>query len=248
MKDRPARTARIYVEQELHAGALLELPAHAAHHALRVLRLREGDALILFDGRGGEWSATVAHGSRDRLAAAVGAHRDIERESRLRVALLQGVSSADRMDLTVQKATELGVDAIQPVLAQKSVVRLTAGRAAARVEHWRRVAVSACEQCGRNRVPAILPALSLAHYCRAAPGGIRLLLSPEAQTGLGAAAGRLDAPVILAAGPEAGFSAAEEAMLVEAGFVRVRLGPRVLRTETAAPAALAALAALAGEF
>ncbi len=248
MKDKASRVPRIYVEQGLRAGARLELPGTAAHHALRVLRLRAGDALTLFDGRGGEWSASVASAAGGRLAVAIDAWHDVERESPLRVTLVQGVSSGERMDATVQKATELGVAAIQPVLTQKSVVRLAAERAAARVAHWRRVAIAACEQCGRNRAPQIHPVVSLDDYCRAAPQGLRLLLSPDAQSGLASAAARVDAPVTLAAGPEAGFSAAEEAMLVTAGFVPVRLGPRVLRTETVAPAALAALAALAGEF
>jgi len=248
MKDTPGRGPRIHVEQALRANARLELPATAAHHALRVLRLRAGDALTLFDGSGGEWSACVASTTRGRLAVQIGAWCDIERESPLRVTLVQGVSSGERMDATVQKATELGVATLQPVLTQKSVVKLAAERAAARVAHWRRVAIAACEQCGRNRVPEIRGVLSLDAYCRTVPQGMRLLLSPEAQRRLGSVAARADAPVTLAAGPEAGFSPAEETMLEAAGFIPVALGPRVLRTETAAPAALAALAALAGEF
>jgi 16S rRNA (uracil1498-N3)-methyltransferase len=127
-------------------------------------------------------------------------------------------------------------------------VKLAPERAALRVAHWRRVAIAACEQCGRNRVPAVLGVLSLEAYCRTVPQGMRLLLSPDAQRRLGSVAARIDAAVTLAAGPEAGFSPDEEAMLEAAGFAPVALGPRVLRTETAAPAALAALAALAGEF
>jgi len=248
MKDKPPRVPRVYVEQALRAGALLELPEQAAHHALRVLRLREGDGLTLFDGRGGEWGATVASAGRNRLAASIGAWRDVERESPLRVTLVQGVSSGERMDFTVQKATELGVATIQPVLTHKSLMKLAGARASARVEHWRRVAIAACEQCGRNRLPEVLALLSLDDYCRATPQGMRLLLSPDAPRRLGSVAARSDAPLTLAAGPEAGFSAAEDAMLVAVGFVPVSLGPRVLRTESVAPAALAALAALAGEF
>ncbi len=238
------RVPRLFVDGPLRPGALVELPERAAHHALRVLRLREGDPVTLFDGRGGEWEANLAHGG----AAAVGAWRDVEREARLQVTLVQGVSAGERMDLTVQKATELGVAAIQPVLARKSVVRIAGARASARFEHWRRVATAACEQCGRNRVPELLPLLPLAEYCRAPSGALRLLLAPDAQTALSAAAGHGTGPVTLAVGPESGFDAGEEALLARAGFVAVRLGARVLRTETAAPAALAALAALAGEF
>lgn len=238
------RAARLFVDGPLRAGALLELPERAAHHAQRVLRLRAGDPVTLFDGRGGEWEATLARGA----TAAVGAWRDIEREARLQVTLVQGASAGERMDLTVQKATELGVAVIQPVLARKSVVRIAGARADARVEHWRRVAIAACEQCGRNRIPEVLGVVSLAEYCRSPSGTLRLLLAPDAHTPLSAAAGRGSGPITLAVGPESGFDAGEEALLARAGFVAVRLGARVLRTETAAPAALAALAALAGEF
>jgi len=244
MNEEFPRAPRLFVDGPLRAGALIELPERAAHHARRVLRLREGDPVTLFDGRGGEWQATLARGA----AAAVGAWHDVEREARLQVTLVQGVSAGERMDLTVQKTTELGVAAIQPVLARKSVVRIAGARADARVEHWRRVAIAACEQCGRNRVPAVLAPVPLAEYCRNPSGALRLLLAPDAQTSLSAAAGHGSVPITLAIGPESGFDAAEEASLARAGFLAVRLGARVLRTETAAPAALAALAALAGEF
>jgi 16S rRNA (uracil1498-N3)-methyltransferase len=151
------------------------------------------------------------------------------------------------MDFTVQKATELGVAAVQPVVAARSTGRITGERAALKRTHWQRVAIAACEQCGRNRVPQVLPVLPLAQFCTgSAAEGTRLLLSPLA--GLGLRAAKLDGAVALAAGPEAGFTAEEEALLAEAGFLPVRLGPRVLRTETAALAALAALNALAGDF
>jgi 16S rRNA (uracil1498-N3)-methyltransferase len=238
------RRPRLFVDGPLRAGALIALPERAAHHVLRVLRLREGDPVTLFDGRGGEWEATLA---RD-AAAAVGEWRDVEREARFQVTLVQGVSASERMDLTVQKTTELGVAAIQPVLARKSVVRIAGPRADARVEHWRRVAIAACEQCGRNRVPEVLAPVPLAEYCRSPSGALRLLLAPDGQTTLSAAAARGPGPITLAVGPESGFDSAEETSLAHAGFLPVRLGARVLRTETAAPAALAALAALAGEF
>jgi 16S rRNA (uracil1498-N3)-methyltransferase len=173
-------------------------------------------------------------------------HRPVERESPLAVTLVQGVSAGEKMDFTVQKATELGVAAVQPVVAARSTGRIAGERAESKRAHWRRVAVAACEQCGRNRVPEVRPVLPLAQLCAAAPAGSKLLLSPLARQGLRGA--RLDGAVALAAGPEAGFTAEEEALLAEAGFVPVRLGPRVLRTETAALAALAALNALAGDF
>ena len=248
MRRKPARTPRLYVDGPLRAGARIVLPERAAHHAAAVLRLREGERVIVFDGRGGEHDARIASVARARVEAEVGERRDVERESPLEIALVQGISSAERMDLTVQKAVELGVAAIQPVLAERSLVKLDARRAEARAEHWRRIVVAACEQSGRNRVPEVRGVLSLAEYCRTPPGGTRLMLSPGSGTSLRAVVARLESPVVLAAGPEAGFSAEEEAMLAGAGFEAVRLGPRVLRTETAALAALAALNALAGDY
>jgi len=248
MRRKPARTPRLYVEAPLQAGTKLPLTPRAAHHATDVLRLRAGESMILFDGRGGEYDARILVAARERVEAEVGARRDVERESPLRVTLVQAVSSAERMDLTVQKAVELGVAAIQPVLTEKTVVKLDAGRAATKADHWRRIVISSCEQCGRNRLPEVFPITPLAHYCRTSPPGTRLLLSPGAGRGIRAAASGIEGEVVLAAGPEAGFSADEEALLTGAGFEPVRLGPRVLRTETAALAALAALNALAGDY
>ena len=248
MRRKPARTPRLYVEDPLRAGARLALGPRAAHHATDVLRLRAGEALIVFDGRGGEYDAQILVAARERVEAEVGARREVERESPLRVTLVQAVSSGERMDLTVQKAVELGVAAIRPVLTVKTLVRLDAARAAAKAEHWRRIVISACEQCGRNRLPEVFPVVPLAEYCRASPPGKRLLLSPAGGRGIRAAAADIAGEVVLAAGPEAGFSAEEEALLVGAGFEPVRLGPRVLRTETAALAALAAINALAGDY
>jgi 16S rRNA (uracil1498-N3)-methyltransferase len=249
MHEKTARVARFYTDGALRAGGVSLLPEDAAHHAVHVLRLRAGDEVTLFNGRGGEYAGRIAAVDRLRVSVDVLEHRRLERESPLAVTLVQGVSAGEKMDFTVQKATELGVAVLQPVLAARSVRRLAGERAALKRAHWRRVAVAACEQCGRNRIPEVLPVLPLAEYCRApAAGGVRLLLSPQAQLGLRAAAARLDGAATLASGPEAGFGADEEAMLVAAGFVPVRLGPRVLRTETAALAALAALNALAGDF
>ena len=247
MHEKTARVARFYTEGALRAGGVSLLPEDTAHHAVHVLRLRPGDEVVLFNGRGGEYAGRIAAADRLRVSVDVLEHRRVERESPLAVTLVQGVSAGEKMDFTVQKATELGVAALQPVIAARSVGRLAGERAELKRAHWRRVAIAACEQCGRNRVPEVLPVLALAQFCGAAASeGARLLLSPLAQLGLRAA--RLDGAVTLAAGPEAGFSAEEEAMLADAGFLPVRLGPRVLRTETAALAALAALNALAGDF
>lgn len=243
------RVARFYADAALRAGGMAQLPEDAAHHAVHVLRLRVGEEVTLFNGRGGEYAGRVADIERLRVTVEVLAHLALERESPLAVTLVQGISAREKMDFTVQKATELGVAALQPVIAARSVGRIAGDRAAQKRAHWQRVVIAACEQCGRNRVPEVLSALPLAEYCRtpAAPGK-RLLLAPEAPLGLREAAVRLEGAVQLAAGPEAGFTVEEEALLAQAGFVPVRLGPRVLRTETAALAALAALNALAGDY
>lgn len=239
--------ARFHYDGELAPGSRIELPEDVARH-LRVLRLRPNEAFVLFDGRGGEYPARLVQQERKSLVAELGAHLAVERESPLPVTLAQGISSGERMDLTIQKAVELGVAAIQPLLAGKSVVRLDVERAAAKVAHWRRVAIAACEQCGRNRVPPIAAPVGVAAYCAAPAAGLRILLSPGGGKGLKDVLAPGLASVTLAAGPEGGFDADEERLFAKAGFAAVRLGPRVLRTETAAPAALAALAALTGEF
>jgi 16S rRNA (uracil1498-N3)-methyltransferase len=244
-----ARVPRLYVDAALAPQTRLELPEDAAHHAARVLRLREGELALLFDGRGGEYEARLSMPGRGRVVAEIGAWHDVERESALAVTLVQAVSSGEKMDFTIQKAVELGVAAIQPVLSAKSVVRLSAEREAKKLVHWKRIAIAACEQCGRNRVPDVREAMSVEAYCRTAgPAPLRLLLSPEADSGLNSVRDRMDDAITLAVGPEAGFSAGEEQLLGRTGFVPVRLGQRILRTETAALAALAALNALAGDY
>jgi len=242
------RLARFFVDPPLETGARIALPEHAAHHAARVLRLRDGDSIVLFDGRGGEYAASIAGLDRDAVHVTVGAWQDVERESPLAIALAQGISGAERMDLTVQKAVELGVATIQPLSTEKSVVRLDARRTTSRLAHWRRIVISACEQCGRNRLPEIHAPISVAELCettRDVPA--RWLLAPEAQTRLRDAAQGLGESLAMAVGPEAGFSEAETRSLLDAGFAPVRLGPRILRTETAALAAIAALNAMAGD-
>jgi 16S rRNA (uracil1498-N3)-methyltransferase len=240
-------TPRLYVAMPLAVGERITLPEAAAHHAAAVLRLREGEAVTLFNGRGGEYPGRIAALAKRSVAVEIESFAAVERESPLAVTLVQGLSSADRMDLTVQKSVELGVQAIQPVAAEKSVVRLAGERAEARSEHWRRVAIAACEQCGRNRIPEIRPLVALARY--AAPAeALKLILAPDAAAGLRQALDGEFSAIVLAVGPEAGFSEPEERALVASGFRPVSLGPRILRTETAAPAALAALNALRGDF
>ena len=236
---------RFFVDAPLRAGSACMLSEDAAHHAIHVLRLREGEDVTLFDGRGGEYAARITSIRRLKLALDVLQHRPIERESPLRVTLVQGVSAGDKMDSTLRKAVELGVAELQPVLAARSVARPKAERAEGRRAHWQKVVIAACEQCGRNRIPEVHALIALSDY-RARGTGMRIVLSPLAKQPLS----RLPLQAndfIVAAGPEAGFTAEEEAALVWAGFAPVSLGPRVLRTETAAVAALAALSALRGD-
>lgn len=239
---------RLFCTGPLAAGDYL-LPDAAAHHAARVLRLSAGDPLVLFDGAGGEWPARIVSIARDAVRVNVEAHASVERESPLAVTLVQALQAADKMDYTVQKAVELGVSRIVPVEARRSVVRLDGARADKRVQHWRQVAVAACEQCGRNRVPEIASILPLERALSglpAADGALRLTLDPRAGRAL--AAMPRPAAATLLIGPEGGFDE-RELMLADAhAFAGVRLGPRVLRTETAGLAAMAAMQALWGDF
>lgn len=225
------------------------LSEDAAHHAVHVMRLAGGDPVTLFNGRGGEYPGRIASIEKLRISVDVLEHRAVEREAPVRATLVQAVSAGERMDFTVRKAVELGVAEIQPVLAARSVARPKGERAESRRAHWQKIAISACEQCGRNRIPTVHPLVAEATAYRAPAGddARRILLSPQAELRFSQACGPASG-VILAAGPEAGFTAQEEAAFVDSGFVPARLGPRVLRTETAALAALAALNALQGDF
>lgn len=238
---------RFYCPGPIAAGAEIALPETAAHHAARVLRLKPGDGVVLFNGEGGEFAGKISRIERDRVAVGALEWRDGDRESRLEVRLVQALCSSERMDWLLQKAVELGVAAVQPVVSARSVVRLEGGRAEKRAAHWRGVMISACEQCGRNRLPALAPTLSFSAWLAGPQEGAGILLAPEAETRLSA----LPEPpgaVTLLVGPEGGWSEEERRAAVARGFLPVRLGERVLRTETVALAALAALQALWGEF
>jgi 16S rRNA (uracil1498-N3)-methyltransferase len=241
-------TPRFFCPPPLAAGAEIALPAGAAHHALHVLRLKAGDAVTLFDGAGGEYAGQLAQASPRAIAVRILERRAIERESPLAVTLVQGLAAADRMDYAVQKAVELGAAAIAPVMTARSVARLDAARAARRAEHWRQIAIAACEQSGRNRLPQVHVPRALAAWLRAASTAqLRVLLAPDAAGSLGdlpKPAGAIE----LLIGPEGGFTAEESAAALAAGFRAVRLGPRILRTETAGAAMLAAMNALWGDW
>ena len=247
MNTRPAvrNGARFYFSGALASGARVVLGMRIAHH-LRVLRLQAGEPLVLFTGEGGEFDATLARIDKRDAIADIGAWHDVERESPLRLVLAQGISAAEKMDYTLQKAVELGVSAIQPLETANSVVRLDAERAQRRLVHWRQIVISACEQCSRNRVPEVAPLADLRAWLGTAKEGTRLLLSPRAQKRVVDLAPTLDLLVLLA-GPEGGFTPQEEAAASAAGFTGLTLGPRILRTETAALAALAAIQAARGD-
>ena len=240
------RLTRVFVDTPLAAGTTVALTGDAANHVTRVLRLREGDAITLFDGRGGEYAARIARMQRGSVRVEVGAHSTIERESPLELTLLQGIARGERMDLIVQKATELGVTRIVALTTERSVVRLDAQQAERKAAHWRAVAVAACEQCGRNRVPAIEEpvdyATALGHNA-----ALKLLLDPTAPQPMSRPGADVGS-IALLVGPEGGFTDTEAELARRAGFEPRHMGPRVLRTETAAITALAALQATAGDL
>jgi 16S rRNA (uracil1498-N3)-methyltransferase len=235
------RLTRVFVETSLSAGSTVALEGTAAHHVMRVLRLREGDVLTLFDGRGGEYGARITGFRKDSVSVEVREHRDVERESALDITLAQGISRGERMDLVMQKATELGVTRIVPVITERTVVKLDERQAERKWEHWRAIVISACEQSGRNRVPEVtLPVPYYEAISKTIPTSVtRVLLSPTGTLRVRDLGAPKQAALLI--GPEGGLSENEHEAAVSAGFQQVRMGPRILRTETAALAALAAL-------
>lgn len=229
------------------AGGAIALPESVAHHATRVLRLSVENALTLFDGRGGEYSATLSRVDKRGAIARLDAFDPVERESPLDVTLVQSVLATDAMDYAVRKAVELGVTRIVPVIAERSQRSLAGEKGEKRLMHWRSIAIAACEQCGRNRVPEVEAPLSFEAWLHGvAVRGTVAMAGPGARESLASLAAR-EVPHQLLIGPEGGFSDAEMAAGIARGAVAVHLGPRVLRAETAAVAALAMLAAGAGD-
>jgi 16S rRNA (uracil1498-N3)-methyltransferase len=237
---------RIYVPLPLSGNTELTLPEAAARHVAQVLRMRAGEALTLFNGGGGEYDAVIETAERRVVSVRVGELRQIDRESTLAVTLAQCVSKGERMDYTIQKAVELGVTTIIPLLSARSVVKLDGERWEKKLEHWRGVAVSACEQSGRTRIPTVLAPQKLAHWLAAPDGSPRLVLAPTAAVSLTAVPAA--AAVSLLVGPEGGLSDEEIAAALRDRCTAITLGPRVLRTETAGVAALAVLQALWGDL
>ncbi len=244
-------TPRFYCLEPLVIGSRYVLPDAAARHASRALRLRVGDDLVLFDGAGGEYVARIAVLDRDQVSVDVMEWCDVECEAPIEVTLVQALQAGEKMDMTVQKAVELGARRIVPVTSQRSTVRLAGERAVRRVEHWRGVAIAACEQCGRNRVPEVSALQSLEQWLGKSPnsGVLRLMLVPGSEQTLASIAppapgGKVDVLI----GAEGGLAPDEVERAELAGFVSIRLGPRILRTETAGLAVLAAMQCLWGDF
>ncbi|MDN5753327.1 MAG: 16S rRNA (uracil(1498)-N(3))-methyltransferase [Nitrosospira sp.] len=253
---------RFYCPGKIAAGEIIELPAGAAHHASRVLRLEQGDELTLFNGNGGEFQAVIVRIGKNGAAVVIEKYLDIERESPLAITLAQAVCVSEKMDWIVQKSVEMGVGRIQPLATKLSMVKLSGERAEKRMKHWQQVVTSACEQCGRNRIPQVLPLISLPVWlgaqlseCRklsnssGVPPDSYFMLSPTAKKGL---RDFRESPAVTAitllVGPEGGFTPEEEAAALVAGFIPLRLGERILRTESAALAAVAAMQALWGDY
>lgn len=238
--------SRVYLDLPLEAGASVELPEGPFRHLVQVLRLQAGAALTVFNGQGGEYAAVLETVAKRGATLRIGAHDAVDRESPLALTLVQGISKGDRMDYTIQKAVELGVHAIVPVVTERCNVHVDRERQDKKLEHWRGIVVSACEQSGRTRVPVVHPIRKFAEWLGSETASTRLVLDPLSTRPLSAATVADGCSVIV--GPEGGLSESELGAAQRAGCIGVRLGPRVLRTETAGAAALAALQALAGDW
>ncbi len=242
------RLTRVYVDAALEPGAHVALAGSASGHLTRVLRLRPGAMLTLFNGQGGEYAASIERVQGGEVTVAIGEHQPVERESPFLLTLAQGVSRGERMDLVVQKATELGVSRLVPVLTERSIVRLDDAQSDRKSSHWRAIAIAACEQCGRNRLPEVALPSQLRQFLRQPAGeSVRLLLSPAATRRIEDVPSPAGGATVLI-GPEGGLSDEEQALAEAAGYTAVNLGPRVLRTETAAIVALTLLQRAFGDL
>ena len=240
------RIPRIYTGQALRGNTRIELEPGPGVHIARALRMREGDKLTLFNGEGGEYPGEIAAIGKKKVVVTTGAHRALELESDLRIHLGIAVSRGDRMDWVIQKATELGVDALTPLFTERTEVKLAGDRAAKKIHHWQQIAISACEQCGRNRLPVVQGLQDISHWLASTEGQRKFVLHHRADA-IGAASDK-PASIALLVGPEGGLADKEIAAAEQAGFQSLRLGPRILRTETAPLAAIAILQAHWGDM
>jgi len=240
------RIPRLYTPAALAPGTVTELAPASSRRLLRVLRLRDGDPLVLFNGDGHDYAARLQARGREQAQAEILERRANACESPLHISLLQGISRGERMDFTLQKAVELGVGAVYPVFCDRSVVRLDGKRAERRLQHWQGVIISACEQSGRSRLPELHPPQGLTEMLAKLPPGQRLLPEPGSPAGLASLTASTE--LVLLVGPEGGLSESESDQARDAQFQSIHLGPRILRTETAGVATLAALQALWGDL
>ena len=237
---------RIYLPLALCPGAIVTLPPAIAHRLREVRRAVPGQQITLFNGEGGEFRGVLTEVSRAATTVEIKDFQPIERESPLTITLAQGIARGERMDYTIQKAIELGVHKIVPIAAERSQVKLAASRADRRLEHWQAVVIHACEQCGRNRIPEVTPVMSLAEFAASDRAATRLTLAPDGALSLQSLTRVTDFSLVV--GPEGGLSPSELELLAGHGYCAVRLGPRTLRTETAALVALTALQTMAGDL
>lgn len=242
------RIIRSHVDQPLAVGQRITLPEDSSAHLLRVLRLAPGDAVTLFNGDGHDYTARLLTAAKRGAEAEITGRTPVPRESPLRITLVQGVARGEKMDLVLQKATELGVDGFTPVVTERTEVKLDAERAEKRMAHWRGVVAAACEQSGRAVLPRLSQPTALSAYAGAETADIKLVLDPDGDLGLASVAPSAGQSMALVVGPEGGLSERDLATLRAAGFRGLRLGPRILRTETAGLAAVAALQALYGDL
>lgn len=242
------RIIRSHVDQPLAVGQRITLPEDSSLHLLRVLRLEPGDAVTLFNGDGHDYTARLLTAAKRGAEAEITGREPVPRESPLRLTLVQGVARGEKMDLVLQKATELGVDAFTPVVTERTEVKLDAERAEKRMAHWRGVVAAACEQSGRAVLPRLSQPTALSTYAGAETADIKLVLDPNGDVGLAGLSPQAGQSIALVVGPEGGLSERDLATLRAAGFRGLRLGPRILRTETAGLAAVAALQALYGDL
>jgi len=241
------RLSRVYTAQPLLSVDSVELVGSASHYLTRVLRLSEGDSVCLFNGDGREYSAEIYKIQRQRLLVRINNNEVIGNESPLNITLVQAISRGERMDYSLQKATELGVFCIQPVISRRVEARLDKKRQAKRLSHWQGVVISACEQSGRAVVPEVKAPLSLSEWLAVSETAQRLVLDPVAESGMSLVPIKANAVSVLV-GPEGGFTSKELDDVKAMGVTAVSLGPRVLRTETAGPAAIAVLQAGVGDL
>ena len=251
---------RFYYSDQINVGESIELPHGATHHAANVLRLEKGDKITLFNGKGGEFLAFIKCISKAAILVSIEKFINVEHESPLQITLAQSICTNIKMDLIIRKAVELGVNNIQPILAKRCLVKLSGKRELKRVQHWQQIVISACEQCGRNRVPEVLSPVILSSWL-SRQGAMQkelnngpteklyFMLSPASKMGLHDFSKNLSVTELaLLVGPEGGFTSDEDAAALTVGFSSLRLGSRTLRTESAALAAIAALQTIWGDY